>query len=114
MRDQIIIRGLRFQTKIGVPDEERASHQELRAHLTLTVESFPKGDEIDETIDYKAVADEITALAGERERKLIETLAQDIAAYVLEKFSVRKVRVELEKRILPDTDWVGVVIERGN
>lgn len=114
MSDQIIIRGLRFQTSIGVPDEERATPQELRAHLTLTVGDFSEDDEIEGTVDYKAVADGVSALAGEGERKLIESLAQEIAAYVLKGFSVQKVRVELEKRILPDTDWVGVVIERGN
>lgn len=114
MSDQIIIRGLRLQTKIGVPDEERATPQEIRAHLTLTVATFPQDDQIEGTVDYKEVADEVSALAGAGERKLIETLAQDIAGLILEGFSVSKVRVELEKRILPDTDWVGVVIERGN
>ena len=79
MRDCIVIRGLSLTGRIGVPDEERAEPQTLRAHLTMEVEQFPIDDEIDGTVDYKAVSDQVVALAGEGERKLIETLAQEIA-----------------------------------
>jgi len=109
MKDQIVIRGLELLTHIGVPAEERAEAQKLRVHLTLEVIRFP---EIEGTVDYKAVADRVRESAAEKERKLIETLAQDIAAVVLGEFEVSKVRVEVEKFILPETDWVGVILER--
>ncbi|MEJ6719560.1 MAG: dihydroneopterin aldolase [Akkermansiaceae bacterium] len=112
MSDQIIIRGLQFSCRIGVPVEERANPQELRAHLVMDVEPFPKHDRIDGTVDYKAVSDRVRELAGQGERQLIETLAQDIASLILNEFPVSEVRVELEKYILPETDWVGVVIKR--
>lgn len=112
MNNRILIRGLRLTGRIGVPDEERATPQTLRAHLTLEVAHFPADDEISGTVDYKAVADSIVELAGQGERRLIETLANDIAALVLDHFPVLKVTVELEKFILPETDWVGVIIER--
>ena len=114
MSDQIIIRGLCLKTHIGVPEQERAAPQELRAHLTMKVPFFPKEDRIDGTVDYKEVSDQITELAAIGERQLIETLAQEIAAHILARFPVRGIRVELEKRILPNTDWVGVVIDREN
>jgi dihydroneopterin aldolase len=41
-------------------------------------------------------------------------LAQDIAAVVLGEFEVSKIRVEIEKFILPETDWVGVILERSS
>lgn len=114
LSDQIIIKGLRLQTRIGVPVDERATSQTLRAHLTMNVQSFPKEDTISGTVDYKEVSDQIVNLAACGERQLIETLAQDIAAHILTYFPVCRIRVELEKFILPETDWVGVVIERGN
>lgn len=114
MSDQIIIRGLRLDCHIGVPAEERAEIQTLRAHLTLQVTPFPTNDEIEGTVNYQEVADQTRALASLGERKLIETLAQDIAAHILSTFPVERVRVELEKKILPDTDWVGAIIEREN
>ena len=114
MRDRIVIRGLSLTGRIGVPDEERAEPQTLRAHLTMEVEQFPVDDEIEGTVDYKAVSDRVVEFAGEGERKLIETLAQEIAGLILREFAVSKVTVELEKFILPETDWVGVVIERSS
>ncbi len=112
MSDQIIIRGLRLPCHIGVPAEERRELQTLRAHLTLSVGSFSRDDAIEGTVDYQIISDEIQTLALARERKLIEILAQDIADHILKNFPVMIVRVELEKFILPETDWVGVVIER--
>lgn len=114
MKDQIVIRGLELLTQIGVPAEERAEAQKLRVHLTLEVTRFPEIDDIEGTVDYKAVADRVRESAAERERKLIETLAQDIAAVVLGEFEVSKIRVEIEKFILPETDWVGVILERSS
>ena len=114
MKDQIVIRGLELLTQIGVPAEERAEAQKLRVHLTLEVIRFPEIDGIEGTVDYKAVADRVRESAAERERKLIETLAQDIAAVVLGEFEVSKIRVEIEKFILPETDWVGVILERSS
>ena len=114
MKDQIVIRGLELLTHIGVPAEERAEAQKLRVHLTLEVMRFPKIDGIEGTVDYKAVADRDRESAAEKERNLIETLAQDIAAVVLGEFEVSMVRVEIEKFILPETDWVGVILERSS
>ena len=114
MNDQIVIRGLQLSCRIGVPAEERAEPQDLRVHLILDVAPFPKEDLIDRTVDYKAVSDDVRELAGKGERQLIETLAQEIASLILDRYSVQSVRVELEKFILPETDWVGVVITRSS
>ena len=112
MADQILIRGLKLRCKIGVPAEERAIAQTLRVHLTLEVPEFKGDDQIDGTIDYKEVSDRVVEFVAVGERHLIETLAVDIADLILSEFEVSKVRVELEKFILPNTDWVGVAIER--
>lgn len=112
MADTIVVRGLKLSCHIGVPAEERAAAQTLEAHLFMEVAGFPQTDEIEGTVDYKLVSDRVTALAAAGERKLIETLAQDIANLILDEFPVAKVRVELEKFILPNTTCVGVIIER--
>ncbi len=44
-------------------------------------------DDVARTIDYAAVAKAIRALAAERPRKLIETLAEEIAQLVLDDFA---------------------------
>lgn len=114
MSDRIVIRGLKLDCHIGVPEEERAEAQTLRAHLTLEVGTFAEDDDLEKTIDYQAVGDRVREVARRKERKLIETLATEVADLVLTEFPVIGVRVELEKFILPETDWVGVVIERSS
>ena len=52
------------------------------------------------------------ALAAARPRRLIETLALDIAGEILARFAVASVDVELRKYILPDTDYVAVRLSR--
>lgn len=112
--DTIAIRRLKVSTHIGVPDDERAKPQDLWINLQLTpIRNFDGlADRIELTVDYHAVATEITQLAQARPRKLIETLATDIANHLLLQHPLTQVVVEIEKRILPDTDCVSVRIER--
>ncbi len=112
--DVVKIRGLEIPTFIGVPDEERAEKQVLKVHLDM----IPKvifsslNDEIEGGVDYYQVSLRLKDVALQKPRKLIETLAEDLANVVLDEFSVAKVRVEIEKYILPDTEHVGVEIWR--
>jgi dihydroneopterin aldolase len=107
---RIEIRRLRVEAFIGVPEEERATVQELRVSVSISprLGFAAMEDEIGRTIDYAALAAELQTLALARPRKLIETLAADLAAFVLEKPHVARVEVVVEKFILPDTDCVAV------
>jgi len=104
------LRGLEVPTYIGVPDEERAEQQILKIDVDMTPKmGFQElNDEIEGGVDYYQVSLRIKSLAMEKPRKLIETLAADIAEMVKAEFAVEMVRVEIEKFILPDTDSVGV------
>ncbi len=114
MPDTIEIRRLRVTTLIGVPDEERATAQTLLVTLRMTpCQDFDGlADEISRTIDYHQVSLELEALAAARPRRLIETLATDIASHLLGNHSLRHVAVTIEKHILPNTECVAVHIER--
>jgi dihydroneopterin aldolase len=114
MPDTIIIEQLEFSAHIGVPDDERLAAQRLTVSLRLEVarDSRSLGDEIANTVDYFAVCNAVKALAAERPRRLIETLAEEIAAAILRDFAVAAVEVELRKFILPDTAFVAVRLRR--
>lgn len=114
MPDCIHIEQLELSAHIGVPDAERAAPQRLTVSLTLEpARGFGALDEdLAKTVDYFAVCEAVKTLAAARPRKLIETLAEEIAALVLERFTVRAVEVELRKYILPDTAHVAVRIRR--
>lgn len=112
--DTIEIRRLRVSTHIGVPDEEQAQAQTLWVTLHLTPgQNFDGlGDEIARTIDYHAVSLEIEALAAARPRRLIETLATEIATVLLGNHPLARVAVTIEKHILPNTECVAVHLVR--
>lgn len=112
--DTIEIRRLRVSTFIGVPDQERAVPQTLLVTVRMTPSQGFDGlaDEISRTVDYYAVSQEIEALAAARPRRLIETLAVDIAGHLLGNHPLARVAISIEKHILPNTECVAVQIER--
>ena len=113
---RIEIRRLRVSSHIGVPDEERAAPQELRVGVVIELATpfSAMADDLARTLDYAALAGEIQALAAARPRRLIETLASDIAGHVLAADGVDAVEVVVEKFILPETECVAVSLRRSS
>jgi dihydroneopterin aldolase len=114
--NEICIDGLMVETRIGVPAEERAKPQQVEVNVVMTsaLDFATMGDEVERTIDYHAVVLAIQKLAATGERRLIETLAADIAAMVRREYGAARVRVEVRKFILPETRWVGVIYTTGS
>lgn len=114
MNDVISIADIEVQSRIGVPEEERAHPQRLliSVELETDVSVAAKADDISETINYHSVYLGVIKLCCQGERRLIETLAEEIAAMLLEEFETKAVRVEVQKFILPETRHVAVRIER--
>lgn len=70
-------------------------------------------DNIEDSIDYKAVSKGTQSLAENCERLTVEALADDIAKYCLETKGVFKVKVRVEKPgAVRFAGSVGVEIER--
>lgn len=113
MKQSIIIQGLALSVLIGVPEEERSIPQTLWVDLEMrpSLSFFDMNDDVGRTIDYAAVAEAIVALGAKHERRLIETLASEIASLVLTQFGAQWVRVIIRKKILPNTDHVAVCLE---
>jgi len=114
MVDQILVESLELSSVIGVPEAERAHPQRLTATLTLEpLRDFRElGDAIENAVDYFAVSEFVKTLSAARPRRLIETLADEIAVALLDRFPLRAVNVELRKFILPDTAFVAARVQR--
>lgn len=112
--DSIHLRGLDLPVCIGVPEAERAGWQTLQADVSFTLaKRFEEmWDDLSATVDYAAVALRLRALAAERPRQLIETLAAEMAQCLLTEFKAATVSIELRKRILPGCDHVAVSLVR--
>lgn len=115
MSDLIRVIDLEVWAHLGVPETERAAAQRLLVSLEMQVDSFARAavaDDVTLTVDYFAVAQRIKALAAERPRQLLETLAEEITVDLLKHFPIQKLTLEIKKFILPDTRYVSVKIER--
>ncbi len=51
-------------------------------------------------------------IASEDQRKLLETLAEELASGILKSFRMQKLSLEIKKFILPDAKYVSVRVER--
>jgi dihydroneopterin aldolase len=114
MEDQIHIEGLDLFAHIGVPEEERATAQRLRFSVTYwPLRLMPElNDEIERAVNYAAVCAELRKFVGQRSDKLIETLANALALHLLETFEIRRVTIGLRKYILPEVEFVSVIVTR--
>lgn len=119
MRDTIVLTGLTARGHHGVFEAERADGQRFVVDLTLHVDLRPAGttDDLDETVDYGAVADAVVGVVTGPPYDLIEAVAEEIARRVLEGWpAVEAAEVTVHKPEAPITQTfedVAVRIVRG-
>ena len=109
----IEIIGLKVSSLIGVPDEERLMSQDLLIDVTIKPSNslYELDDKIENTVDYFMVYELIKSISSSGERKLIETLAEEIINNIKSKFTVEEVEVRIKKFILPNTKFVSVILK---
>ena len=98
--DRILIPGIPLRVRVGVPEDERAVEQDVRIALTLHLDLSRAGasDDLSDTVDYDAVCAVVTEAATKRPFRLIEAIAEEVAAAVLGDFGgVAEVDVGIEK-----------------
>src|SRR5438552_397884 len=112
--DSIRIADLEVFFRVGVSDEERARPQRLLISINLGRELrfADASDDLRKTNDYFAVVQRILGLGEGSEWKLIEALAEEIAAILLEEFGSPGVVVEVKKFIIPQAQSVSVTVYR--
>jgi dihydroneopterin aldolase len=114
--DTIFLRALRIETVIGIYDWERRIKQPVVIDLEMgaDVRRAAAADNIEDTLNYKAVAKRIIAFVEASEFQLVETLAERIAEIVLAEFRVPWLRLTLNKPgAVRGARDAGVIIERG-
>jgi dihydroneopterin aldolase len=112
---KITIVDLEVHYCVGVTDEERARPQ----RLLLTVEmgfDFSEAavsDQVEQTINYQSVADELLQFGNGRSWRLLEKLVSNIADRIMAQYSPESVFVEAKKFVIPQTRYVAVSVTRG-
>jgi dihydroneopterin aldolase len=115
--DLIHIRGLRATGTHGVLPEEQARPQPFQVDIDIEADLSVAGasDELADTVDYGAVADDVARIVTSEHHALVERLAERIAAAVLTHAGARAVTVTVTKLRPPiplDVDAVAVTIRR--
>ena len=115
--DKIFLEDMRVETVIGIWEWERKIRQTVAIDLEMSadIRKAAASDEVEDTLNYKSVAKRVQAFVGESSSQLVETLAERIAAIILDEFDVDWVRVRVNKPgAIRGAKGVGVLIERGN
>jgi dihydroneopterin aldolase len=115
--DRVTLRGLSVRGRHGVFDHERRDGQTFVVDLALGLDTAPAaaGDDLDKTVHYGVLAEQVAAVVSGEPVNLIETLAQRIADTCLAHERVREVEVTVHKPDAPITvpfDDVTVTITR--
>lgn len=111
---RLFLRNYEVQINIGVHEFEKKGEQRVLINVDLFIPlavSTPKGDHLDEVVDYDFIRSTIAKRMAQGHIHLQETLCDDVARAMLSHPKVRAVRVSTEKPdVYPDCDAVGVEV----
>ncbi|MDG7008281.1 MAG: dihydroneopterin aldolase [Nitrososphaerota archaeon] len=114
MSDRIFLDNLRLKCRIGITEEERREPQEVILDISLIIKlrAAGKDDNIDNTVNYREVMQQISQFVSKREFRLLESLADGIATRALKVFGVERVIVKVRKAKYSSEPSIGIEIER--
>ena len=107
---QIAIVDLEVFFRVGVSEEERARPQRLLLTVRMKCDfgAASDSDDIRDTINYQAVAEDLLSFGAGGEWKLLEKLASDLAKFILTRYRARTVELEIKKFVIPQARYVSV------
>ena len=115
--DIIFLNNLRIDTVIGIYPWERRIKQTLIFDIEIATDTgkAAQSDDIEDTVSYEAVAQRLIGFVGAAEFELLESLAENIAAILLDEFKARWCRLRINKPgAVRGARDVGIIIERGD
>lgn len=116
--DTIYIKGLKTETVIGILNWEKEKFQPLIFDIEMDLPIFKaaKSDDIEDTVDYAKVSEDVINLVKNSRYDLLETLCEAISNHIFEHFSaVQVLRITVSKPMaVTETDTVGVKMTRYN
>ena len=111
---EIHIERLKVLARIGVTKSERARRQRLVFNITVWPARDLRDikDAVSRTVDYAALSREVKIYLEKKSPRLLETLAQELTSYLVRKFHIRKIRLEIRKFVLKDAAYASVTVIR--
>lgn len=97
--DRVSLLGLSLRTTIGVHPEERRVFRDLEADVRLSVDLRAAGrsDDLADTVDYASLAERLRAVSAASRFRLLEALAEALAAVAFSDPRVSAAEIALRK-----------------
>ncbi|HKL22873.1 MAG TPA: dihydroneopterin aldolase [Tichowtungia sp.] len=97
--DRIFIRDLALRCIIGLYPEEREKKQDVLINVVMEtdLEAAGKSDDLNDTVDYKTIKQNILEFVENSSFKLIESLAEGTAEICLADSKVHSVTITIDK-----------------
>ncbi len=97
--DKIYIRDLALRCIIGIYPEERDKKQDVLINITMDTDftRAAETDDIEATVDYKDIKQQVVSFVEKSSLNLIETMAERIAEICLKEDRVQQVTVCVDK-----------------
>ena len=99
VRDVILLEGIQVPAALGVTAAERSMRRPVLLDVEVVRDLREAGhsDDIHQTIHYKRIFEIVEDVAGNQEHRLVEALADRIAAAVLAKFDIDEITICVRK-----------------
>ena len=113
--DNVFIEALQIECVIGIYDWERTIKQPIVLDIEMAFDNrIPAAsDNIEHTLDYKAVSKRLIEFVSASSFGLVETLAERCCEIILNEFNVSQVSFKLSKiGAVRGAKAVGVILQR--
>ena len=114
MADMLKMYDVVIETHVGVFEWERKELQKIWLDIELPIDArgAARVDDVQHVVDYGAIVTQVRQHVGQRTYHLMETIAEEAAALILDHFPTDQVQVRVKKRALPGVDHACVEILR--
>jgi dihydroneopterin aldolase len=107
---------MKIDTTVGIWEWEKRIKQQVIIDIEMSadIKKAAATDQIEDTLNYKAVAKSVRKLVEESSFQLVETMAEKISELVIGEHNVSWVKVRVNKPgAIRGSKGVGIIIERG-
>ena len=113
--DRIFLSEMKIETTVGIWEWEKRIKQQVIIDIEMSadIKKAAATDQIEDTLNYKAVAKSVRKLVEESSFQLVETMAEKISELVIGEHNVSWVRIKVNKPgAIRGSKGVGIIIER--
>ena len=112
--DKVYVKNLVLPCRVGVTEEERKQNQKIIIGIEMACSLAEAGasDDLQKTVDYWEIKEQVTQFVKQTELKLLEPIAEHIAAIALKNPNIIQVTVDIKKEKYAQQPVMGIQITR--